>query len=133
MRLRHPGRPGCRYFHTPLLDWPLRRRAGAEAPFARYARVANLPIAKKIRLSRLPNRNRRKTRARRGARQAGGQLSVYGGAPTPDTVCVPHGVRSTMRAGALRSPTVSVAVRAWANVSSGSGCAADPNTVPCQW
>ena len=29
-------------------------------------------------------------------------LGVYGGAPTPAIECVPQGVRSTMRAGALR-------------------------------
>ena len=61
------------------------------------------------------------------------QLSAYGGAPTPATVCVPHGVFSMMRAGALRSPTVSVAVRACLSSSSGRGCDREPKTVPCQW
>ena len=46
-------------------------------------------------------------------------VSAYGGAPTPATECVPHGVRSTMRAAALRSPTVSVAVRICLSTSSG--------------
>ena len=39
----------------------------------------------------------------------------------PATECVPHGVCSMMRAGALRSPTVSVAVRACLRTSSGKG------------
>ena len=56
-------------------------------------------------------------------------LSGYGGAPTPATECVPHGVLSTMRAGALCSPTDSVAARPCLSVSFGR----EPETVPCQW
>ena len=65
-------------------------------------------------------------------RKGAGQLGVYGGAPTPATECVPHGVCSTIRAAALRWPTVNVAVRACLSTSSGNGRDGEPNTVPRQ-
>jgi hypothetical protein len=60
-------------------------------------------------------------------------FSAYGGAPTPAIECVPHGVCSTMRAGALRPSTVSVAARDCLSASSDNGSDSELKTVPCQW